>query len=464
MRYVLGSLLAFTVVVSFSSCLPQSAAPNPGDGSALPGPRETNSASCAPVTNWPYDASENVLLHSTYTNLGERSISVLSGSGVFIHDTSFPLAAVRISPLDFPEMPFELGADYEGTVQCDGGSNQRVVLTFHSPGVYVVKMESQQAGIPPTVVTVLVDAARGAPTLPEAKAACMATAATQFDKVEIPDADFGLFFHNNDLGDGLAKMITADLADSRQALKVDTFNQSGTMADIASRIDNFMYVKPPKLQTPITFRLAGHGYPSYSYDFADDNAAARTFFAGLKGKISNFYMWACCVGIGFPTPQQGGTLHLLQTIADQLSNFSDFAQPFVATASGYPYIMYFIQASKRPAISAKPKGGAPMVTATGVPRCADPLKKYPDWGMRNNVCVPSCGGLGVGTVASVSSCESQGLLPAGVPYDVPYCCKPALTPEPTIVPTATTTVTPTPVDVTPTPTSTPPVVTPSMTP
>lgn len=46
----------------------------------------------------------------------------------------------------------------------------------------------------------------------------------------------------------------------------------------------------------------------------------------------------------------------------------------------------------------------------------------PNWGVKNNQCVASCGGIG-GTAAFGDSCSNHGMTDAGVAYDTPYCCK-----------------------------------------
>jgi len=54
--------------------------------------------------------------------------------------------------------------------------------------------------------------------------------------------------------------------------------------------------------------------------------------------------------------------------------------------------------------------------------CGDASHPKPDWGVKNGVCLRSCGGVG-GTVGSTSHCAMQNKLIAGKSYDAPYCCK-----------------------------------------
>jgi len=53
--------------------------------------------------------------------------------------------------------------------------------------------------------------------------------------------------------------------------------------------------------------------------------------------------------------------------------------------------------------------------------CGDARHRLPDWGVRDGVCLKSCGGLG-GTKGSDSACARMNMLDAGRAYDAPYCC------------------------------------------
>jgi hypothetical protein len=56
------------------------------------------------------------------------------------------------------------------------------------------------------------------------------------------------------------------------------------------------------------------------------------------------------------------------------------------------------------------------------PVCDPKTQTAPNWGAKNGQCLPSCGGIG-GTRAFTTSCAQNGMRDAGIAYDVPYCCK-----------------------------------------
>lgn len=48
-------------------------------------------------------------------------------------------------------------------------------------------------------------------------------------------------------------------------------------------------------------------------------------------------------------------------------------------------------------------------------------KAFPDWGPRDRMCLPSCGGLH-GTISFNTPCGQHGKRDVGKAWDVPYCC------------------------------------------
>ena len=74
-------------------------------------------------------------------------------------------------------------------------------------------------------------------------------------------------------------------------------------------------------------------------------------------------------------------------------------------------------------------------TAYDTPYCCGPLvtcggadHPSPDWGVKDGMCLRSCGGVG-GTVGETSACQAANLIDAGKAYDAPYCCKSAPCPQ-----------------------------------
>jgi hypothetical protein len=56
--------------------------------------------------------------------------------------------------------------------------------------------------------------------------------------------------------------------------------------------------------------------------------------------------------------------------------------------------------------------------------CDAKLQPAPHFGVKNGLCLPSCGATG-GTASFRDACTKHGLVTAGLAYDVPFCCKKA---------------------------------------
>lgn len=54
--------------------------------------------------------------------------------------------------------------------------------------------------------------------------------------------------------------------------------------------------------------------------------------------------------------------------------------------------------------------------------CDPATQPSPHWGIKSGKCYRSCGALG-GTRGFTTTCASNGMIDAGIAYDVPYCCK-----------------------------------------
>jgi hypothetical protein len=63
-------------------------------------------------------------------------------------------------------------------------------------------------------------------------------------------------------------------------------------------------------------------------------------------------------------------------------------------------------------------------------QCGDRDHPSPDWGIKDGICLKSCGGVaGPAASGSTKACALSNLVDAGKSYDAPYCCKPAPCPQ-----------------------------------
>jgi hypothetical protein len=64
----------------------------------------------------------------------------------------------------------------------------------------------------------------------------------------------------------------------------------------------------------------------------------------------------------------------------------------------------------------------PFCCKAGASTCDPATQPAPNYGVRNNRCLPSCGGIG-GTAAYPDSCANHGMVSAGESYDSAFCCR-----------------------------------------
>ena len=55
--------------------------------------------------------------------------------------------------------------------------------------------------------------------------------------------------------------------------------------------------------------------------------------------------------------------------------------------------------------------------------CGDAAHPSPNWGLKDGLCLPSCGGIG-GTAGYDDACSEHDMIDAGAAYDAPFCCMP----------------------------------------